>query len=197
MPVKSKSRITIACNSCRMRKQKWESCLQHRRNCDWPEQLKRGPAKGYIESLEHRLYGTENLLLGLLTQVSDTQLAAGIRHSTNIWPRPTQRGSRYWKQFPLLSVPDIRAWQGDCQQDTQLGSTSTPLQSLAQSPTTSGELPVSTEEHSRSGEPEPEPEPEPSPAPAESLQLRISEPQNHPSVWSGAPSLHFQQQFLW
>ncbi|KAJ9199924.1 transcriptional regulator family: Fungal Specific TF [Paecilomyces variotii] len=79
---KKASRITTACNPCRARKQKCsgerprcEQCLEYGRPCAWPEQLKRGPAKGYIETLEHRLHETEHLLLRLLGHVSDDELS--------------------------------------------------------------------------------------------------------------------------
>ncbi|KAJ9374484.1 transcriptional regulator family: Fungal Specific TF [Paecilomyces variotii] len=79
---KKASRITTACNPCRARKQKCsgerprcEQCLKYGRPCAWPEQLKRGPAKGYIETLEHRLHETEHLLLKLLGHVSDDELS--------------------------------------------------------------------------------------------------------------------------
>ncbi|PYH93882.1 hypothetical protein BO71DRAFT_380535 [Aspergillus ellipticus CBS 707.79] len=148
-PAKSSkvSRITVACNSCRFRKQKCSGnkpicsqCHQHNRPCDWPEQLKRGPAKGYIEALEHRLHETESLLLKLLAEVPDSQLSATI-HDTQNGPnshattsgsssssssrstpphtyapplRLGKRGTDYWKRFPLHTVRDIRDWQQDC-----------------------------------------------------------------------------------
>ncbi|KAL4929440.1 Zn(II)2Cys6 transcription factor domain-containing protein [Aspergillus undulatus] len=139
MPARAQSRITTACNACRTRKQKCSGnrpkciqCLEHRRNCDWPEQLKRGPAKGYIESLERRLHETESLLLGLLEQVSDSQLAEGIpspQSQSSPDPNPTgqvrsasasgavsstKRGSEHWELYPLNSVQGIRAWQEEC-----------------------------------------------------------------------------------
>lgn len=67
----------------------------------------RGPAKGYIESLERRLHDTENVLLGLLEQVTDSQLA-GIPHPT-AQLRSGKRGSEYWGSFPLRSVQEIRS----------------------------------------------------------------------------------------
>ncbi|KAE8353150.1 hypothetical protein BDV28DRAFT_157257 [Aspergillus coremiiformis] len=126
------SRITTACNACRFRKQKVQpvctQCLQHNRRCDWPEQLKRGPAKGYIESLEHRLHETENVLLQVLSRISDAQLSASIaqnkqqhrsRHSNGDslycpFPRLGKRGAEYWKEFPLDTAHRIREWQYDC-----------------------------------------------------------------------------------
>ncbi|KAE8374045.1 hypothetical protein BDV26DRAFT_52934 [Aspergillus bertholletiae] len=128
------SRITIACNSCRFRKQKCSGkkpvctqCLQHNRVCDWPEQLKRGPAKGYIESLEHRLHETETVLLKVLSRISDTQLSTSInqdeQHRTRSsigdslyspFPRLGKRGADYWKRFPLDTAHNVREWQYDC-----------------------------------------------------------------------------------
>ncbi|KAE8367223.1 hypothetical protein BDV27DRAFT_77553 [Aspergillus caelatus] len=128
------SRITIACNACRFRKQKCSGkkpvctqCLQHNRVCDWPEQLKRGPAKGYIESLEHRLHETETVLLKVLSRISDAQLSSSInqdrqhktRRSTgdllySPYPRLGKRGAEYWKRFPLDTAHNVREWQYDC-----------------------------------------------------------------------------------
>ncbi|RAL09829.1 Zn(II)2Cys6 transcription factor domain-containing protein [Aspergillus homomorphus CBS 101889] len=144
------SRITVACNSCRFRKQKCNGnkpictqCHQNNRRCDWPEQLKRGPAKGYIEALEHRLQETETLLLKFLSHMSDAQLSSSIQDiqsdihngiaATRSPPpsytpssRSGKRGTEYWKQFPLHTVQDVRAWQQDClnqeQQQHQTGS---------------------------------------------------------------------------
>ncbi|KAE8418202.1 hypothetical protein BDV36DRAFT_164961 [Aspergillus pseudocaelatus] len=128
------SRITIACNACRFRKQKCSGkkpvctqCLQHNRVCDWPEQLKRGPAKGYIESLEHRLHETETVLLKVLSRISDAQLSSSInqdrQHRTrrsigdlvySPYPRLGKRGAEYWKRFPLDTAHSVREWQYDC-----------------------------------------------------------------------------------
>ncbi|PLB55210.1 hypothetical protein P170DRAFT_35635 [Aspergillus steynii IBT 23096] len=117
------SRITIACNSCRTRKQKCSGkrpvctqCSQHNRRCDWPEQLKRGPAKGYIEVLEHRLHETENALLMVLSRISDEQfLSVSERDQSNYLPSPRQekKGTEYWKEFPLDTADNIRRWQYD------------------------------------------------------------------------------------
>ncbi|OJJ60101.1 hypothetical protein ASPSYDRAFT_88983 [Aspergillus sydowii CBS 593.65] len=188
MPVRSQSRITTACNSCRLRKQKCSGnkpkciqCFDHGRNCDWPEQLKRGPAKGYIESLERRLHDTENVLLGLLEQVTDSQLA-GIPHPT-AQLRSGKRGSEYWGSFPLRSVQEIRSWQEDCQRSApEHASTSTPTPCLDQPgfvTPAAVDAPVTQEQSQR-------------------LQAQESpEPQPSVSAWSGAPSANFQQQFLW
>ncbi|GKZ19011.1 hypothetical protein AbraIFM66951_010272 [Aspergillus brasiliensis] len=113
------SRITVACNSCRFRKQK--------RPILTPLS---GPAKGYIEALEHRLHETESLLLNLLAQIPDSQLSATVqgrqdrssRHRNSGSPpqtyssssRPGKRGTDYWKKFPLHTVQEIRDWQNDC-----------------------------------------------------------------------------------
>ncbi|KAL4752388.1 hypothetical protein BDW72DRAFT_72664 [Aspergillus terricola var. indicus] len=192
MPARSQSRITTACNSCRRRKQKCSGnrpkciqCLEHRRNCDWPEQLKRGPAKGYIESLERRLQETEGLLLGLLEQVSDSQLAESIpvpHHDPSAQLRSSKRGSEFWKLFPLKSVQEIRAWQEDRQRSVPEGaSTSAPTPQLAQGD-------VSTP--ATGGEPGFE---------QASLQIQQESPgpQTSLSTWRGAPSVNFQHQFLW
>ncbi|PWY82919.1 hypothetical protein BO70DRAFT_428983 [Aspergillus heteromorphus CBS 117.55] len=122
------SRITVACNSCRFRKQKCSGnkpictqCHQHNRPCDWPEQLKRGPAKGYIEALEQRLHETESLLLKLLSDIPDSHLLSATVPDTpppHTYTSPlrlgAKRGTDYWKRFPLHTVRDIRDWQQDC-----------------------------------------------------------------------------------
>ncbi|KAL4982256.1 hypothetical protein BDW68DRAFT_61924 [Aspergillus falconensis] len=192
MPARSQSRITTACNSCRHRKQKCSGnrpkciqCLEHRRSCDWPEQLKRGPAKGYIEALERRLQETESILLGLLEQVSDSQLAESIlgpHYDLPAQPRSAKRGSEHWKLFPLRSVQEIRAWQEDCQRSVPEGaftSTSTPqvAQGEVSTPAVGEEAGI---QQCRSQPQQESPEPQPS-----------------VSTWYGAPSVNFQQQFLW
>ncbi|OGM49154.1 kinesin light chain [Aspergillus bombycis] len=86
-----------------------------------------GPAKGYIESLEHRLHETENVLLKVLAQISDAQLSASIaqgqqdrtRNSNGHLlyppvPRLGRRGAEYWKRFPLDTPHNVREWQYDC-----------------------------------------------------------------------------------
>ncbi|KAH8700496.1 hypothetical protein BGW36DRAFT_405732 [Talaromyces proteolyticus] len=129
------SRITTACNPCRSRKQKCsgerptcEQCIEYRRECAWPEQLKRGPAKGYTEALENRLLETENVLLTILSNLSQPQLYSILsenisrRDSKNQGkraihiPSPSshKRGVDYWKSFPLSSAEDIRRWEKDC-----------------------------------------------------------------------------------
>ncbi|THC99412.1 hypothetical protein EYZ11_001136 [Aspergillus tanneri] len=120
------SRITIACNPCRTRKQK----------CDWPEQLKRGPAKGYIEALEHRLHETETVLLKVLSDISDEKLSkiivqdkssrtSGDRNHPRYppFPRQDKRGAEYWKRFPLDTAQGIRRWQHDHLNDETSDST--------------------------------------------------------------------------
>lgn len=99
----------------------------------------RGPAKGYIEGLEHRLHEAESLLLTLLPVVSSNQLKCAIdslnshTSSTTILglksrdsrsPTPHIRSSppvlnkktgiEYWESFPLDSVENVRRWQDDC-----------------------------------------------------------------------------------
>src|ERR1700761_2389244 len=101
----------------------------------------RGPAKGYIEGLEHRLHEAESLLLALLPVISTEQLKCATEcltdaASTNInitgvksrdsqspGPHPLRTsppvlnkktGIDYWESFPLDSVENIRKWQDDC-----------------------------------------------------------------------------------
>lgn len=93
--------------------------------------LCRGPAKGYIEGLEHRLHEAESLLLQLLPYVSAEQLQSAVialldhdgadsgrgspdrRSSPPVLNKKT--GIDYWENFPLTSVHDVRRWQQDCE----------------------------------------------------------------------------------
>ncbi|KAL4961288.1 Zn(II)2Cys6 transcription factor domain-containing protein [Aspergillus stella-maris] len=227
MPARTQSRITTACNSCRMRKQKCSGnrpkciqCLDHRRTCDWPEQLKRGPAKGYIESLERRLQETESLLLGLLEQVSDTQLAEGISNShasvqlRSAAATPNAKrgststsGSEHWRLFPLRSVSEVRAWQEECMRPTGglPGSASDSARASISTPTAERYYNAATAEPVQPTEPENinDPQPLAMQDPREREQRpqpqRTPGPEPQPSVstWSGAPSADFQQRFLW
>ncbi|KAJ5374123.1 hypothetical protein N7517_006129 [Penicillium concentricum] len=131
------ARITIACNVCRSRKQKCsglkpvcEQCLENNRPCNWPEQLRRGPEKGYAEALENRLKLTESILLNLLPHVSDEQLSAAIPrreiqdHGTGTYvpfPRLEKRGIESWSQFPLDTSHGIRKWQQACTEPESVG----------------------------------------------------------------------------
>jgi len=83
-----------------------------------------GPAKGYIEGLEHRLRETESLLLQVLPVVPKDYLEAVIMETeesssrSNTTPRRpmlnNKTGIEYWEQFPLDSIDNIRRWQQDC-----------------------------------------------------------------------------------
>lgn len=98
--------------------------------CTWPEQRKRGPAKGYIEGLEHRLHEAESLLLQILPHVSAEQLQTATtalashdedsdRHSPDRRSSPPilnkKTGIDYWDTFPLTSAESIKLWQQDCE----------------------------------------------------------------------------------
>jgi len=92
--------------------------------------VNRGPAKGYIEGLEHRLRETETLLLQILPVVPADHLAAVTAAIAEYEGSPARTGSRstppappvlnkktgieYWEQYPLDSVDSIRRWQQDC-----------------------------------------------------------------------------------
>lgn len=94
----------------------------------------RGPAKGYIEGLEHRLHDAESLLLQVLPFISQTQLRAATaslsidRISETEDPSADKRASPpplnkktgidYWDSFPLDTVDNIRRWQNDCEVQT-------------------------------------------------------------------------------
>lgn len=110
----------------------------------------RGPAKGYIEGLEHRLHEAESLLLQILPHVSAEQLQAATlalanndsdesgrispdrRSSPPILNKKT--GIDYWENFPLTSVNSIRRWQQDCE-----------IHSLTAGPSSSNRSTVKTE----------------------------------------------------
>ncbi|ETI24211.1 hypothetical protein G647_03580 [Cladophialophora carrionii CBS 160.54] len=120
------TRISGACNGCRTKKQKCSG--------------DRGPAKGYIEGLEHRLHEAESLLLALLPIISIEQLKCatdsladgpstinipGLKTRDSQSPGPhalrtsppvlnKKTGIDYWESFPLDTVENIRKWQNDC-----------------------------------------------------------------------------------
>ncbi|KAL4951463.1 hypothetical protein BDW69DRAFT_186365 [Aspergillus filifer] len=235
MPARSQSRITTALETGKNKlynhattprqhltsdqRPKCIQCLDHRRTCDWPEQLKRGPAKGHIESLERRLQETESLLLGLLEQVSDTQLAEGISHpsvqlrsATSGTPNAKRgststSGSEHWRLFPLRSVSEVRAWQEECMRPAGglTGSASGSARASISTPTAERYYNAATADPVQPTEPEhindqrllamqdragQEQRPQPQCTPG-------PEPQPSVSTWSGAPSADFQQRFLW
>lgn len=83
-----------------------------------------GPARGYIEGLEHRLRETESLLLQMLPVVPEnyleavtTDLKGSPARNTTTPRRPilnNKTNVEHWKQFPLDSIENIRRWQQDC-----------------------------------------------------------------------------------
>jgi hypothetical protein len=83
-----------------------------------------GPARGYIEGLEHRLRETESLLLQILPVVPEDYLEAvttdrkGSPDRSITTPRRPMLNNKtnveYWEQFPLDSNENIRRWQQDC-----------------------------------------------------------------------------------
>ncbi|KAJ5654499.1 hypothetical protein N7490_001502 [Penicillium lividum] len=130
-PRKRPSRATTACAACRSRKQKCSGekpvcgqCLEYNRPCKWPEHLKRGPAKGYVEALEHRLQVTESVLFKLLSDIPDSQLKASFPENaasrrecaTSYVPlaRIEKKGIDHWSLHPLDTAKNIRNWQLSC-----------------------------------------------------------------------------------
>jgi hypothetical protein len=89
-----------------------------------PMTMYSGPARGYIEGLEHRLRETENLLLQVLPVVPEDYLEAittdhqgSPARSATALRRPVLNNKtnvEYWEQFPLDSIENIRRWQQDC-----------------------------------------------------------------------------------
>ncbi|OTA08852.1 hypothetical-protein [Trichoderma parareesei] len=130
-----------ACDGCRSRKQKCDEkrptcsrCRDMKRECVWPKLYKRGPAKGYIEALEHRLAVTEAVLLQLL-QVSDDSLlqdafkhepakradvpsAAAIATTTTTDAAGRIEAKKtgtiaHWDSFPLNTADEVKRWAGE------------------------------------------------------------------------------------
>ncbi|KGO38806.1 hypothetical protein PEX1_028450 [Penicillium expansum] len=212
MPSKSKAktpaRITIACNACRSRKQKCsgrkpicEQCLENNRPCNWPEQLRRGPEKGYAEALENRLQLTESILLNLLPHISDEQLSAAIPRRANSgayvpFPRLEKRGMESWSEFPLDTSHSIRRWQQACTESESMGvetqgskrrrlQNERPYDSIQMS-TAIREIDGTVNETSGHSVLESSGNAHEESAPVERM-----------SSWQGAPSFEFQRQFLW
>lgn len=104
-------------------------------NCS-PLMFSRGPPKGYVEALEHRLQLAEGVLLRVLSQVSDTQLRnaipdeQGLQRDGGVSYTPLARlekkGVEHWPQFPLDTARNIRMWQKACV-DQELGDPGNPL----------------------------------------------------------------------
>ncbi|RFU81000.1 zn2-c6 fungal-type dna-binding domain [Trichoderma arundinaceum] len=108
-----------ACDGCRSRKQK----------CD----EKSGPAKGYIEALEHRLAVTEAVLLQLLEVSDDAVLQDAFKHEpskrTDVLnmaaaaTTTTDAAGRieakktgtiaHWDNFPLNTADEVKRWAGE------------------------------------------------------------------------------------
>ncbi|EEA21681.1 C6 finger domain protein, putative [Talaromyces marneffei ATCC 18224] len=139
------SRITTACNPCRSRKQKalqWEKVCKNGslKKLDlWAKDIQAemrtvyriqpGPAKGYVEALEQRLYETEDVLLKVVSQLNQAQLASILstqssfstddgsqdkRKTSRVTLLPSRkRGVEYWKSFPLHDAESIQRWQQD------------------------------------------------------------------------------------
>ncbi|KAJ5824026.1 hypothetical protein N7447_006366 [Penicillium robsamsonii] len=207
------ARITIACNVCRSRKQKCsglkpicEQCLENNRPCNWPEQLRRGPEKGYVEALENRLKLTESILLDLLPHVSDEQLSAAIPrrensqdHGTGTYmpfPRLAKRGIESWSQFPLDTSHGIRGWQQACTEPARVGlETQGSKKRRLQNERSDGSVQTSATIREIDGIVNETPN-----RPVlESLGNAHEEsaPVERMSYWQGAPSVEFQHQFLW
>ncbi|KAL7930361.1 hypothetical protein V8C35DRAFT_313043 [Trichoderma chlorosporum] len=128
-----------ACDGCRSRKQKCDEkrptcsrCRDMKRECVWPKLYKRGPAKGYIEALEHRLAVTEAVLLQLLQVSDDAVLQDAFKHepskradvlNTAAAATTTDAAGRieakktgtiaHWDNFPLNTADDVKRWAGE------------------------------------------------------------------------------------
>jgi hypothetical protein len=191
--------------------------------------MTRGPAKGYVEALEHRLQVTEGLLLKLLSHISDPVLSS-ISPEDSLssngpgyapLARLEKKGIEEWSQFPLDTAQGIRKWQrvctgqeGDGLDNQSVGSPAEVLrgvkrknmddyeQEQSSSPvtyeqrsirkgfsgpghrTTFAEIGSETPGHSNHG------------VGGSDNAQNVSATQTR-SSWDGAPSISFQQQFLW
>ncbi|RHZ59394.1 uncharacterized protein CDV56_103964 [Aspergillus thermomutatus] len=92
----------------------------------------RGPAKGYIEALEHRLHETEHVLLKLLAQMTDEQLSVAVERDQSLsqprYPpflRFGKNDAQYWRRYPLRTARELREWQQDCLNIEKLSSAET------------------------------------------------------------------------
>ncbi|KAK9854663.1 hypothetical protein MYU51_003865 [Penicillium brevicompactum] len=222
---KRPARITIACNACRSRKQKCsgqkpvcEQCLGNNRPCKWPEQLRRGPEKGYAEALENRLQLTESILLNLLPLVSDEQLSwaiplreSGQDHGTAYvpFPRLEKRGIDTWSQFPLDTSQGIRRWHRACVDGSVGSDAPSPKRRRVQNespPGYNGDTVHISRETPDSGSATEPPYPFIPDTPSAIEGYPTQSPSNasqdptavqRMSTWDGAPSMEFQRQFLW
>ncbi|KAL7787940.1 hypothetical protein V8C37DRAFT_389098 [Trichoderma ceciliae] len=128
-----------ACDGCRSRKQKCDEkrptcsrCRDMKRECVWPKLYKRGPAKGYIDALEHRLAVTEAVLLQLLQVSDDAALQDAFKHgpsrrtdvvNTATTATTTDAAGRieakktgtiaHWDNFPLNTPDEVKRWAGE------------------------------------------------------------------------------------
>ncbi|PTB70324.1 hypothetical protein BBK36DRAFT_1173878 [Trichoderma citrinoviride] len=130
-----------ACDGCRSRKQKCDEkrptcsrCRDMKRECVWPKLYKRGPAKGYIEALEHRLAVTEAVLLQLLQVSDDSLLQDAFKHeparradvlntAAMATTTTTDAAGRieakktgtiaHWESFPLNTADEVKRWAGE------------------------------------------------------------------------------------
>ncbi|KAJ5964201.1 uncharacterized protein N7479_004077 [Penicillium vulpinum] len=210
---KRPGRITIACNACRSRKQKCsgrkpvcEQCFENNRPCNWPEQLRRGPEKGYAEALENRLQLTENILLSLLPHVSDEQLSAAIArressqdHGTGTYvpfARLERRGIESWWRFPLDTSDGIRRWQQACTEPKRVGlETQGSEKRRLQNEAPDGSVQMSTATRDTDGTLNETPNCQALESSSDAREE--SAPVERMSSWQGAPSSEFQRQFLW
>ncbi|KAL7916423.1 hypothetical protein GGI35DRAFT_433009 [Trichoderma velutinum] len=107
-------------------------CRDMKRECVWPKLYKRGPAKGYIEALEHRLAVTEAVLLQLLQVSDDAVLQDAFKHeptkradvlNTAATATTTDAAGRieakktgtiaHWDNFPLNTADEVKRWAGE------------------------------------------------------------------------------------
>lgn len=214
--------------------------------------IRRGPAKGYIEVLENRLHETETVLLKVLSQISDAQLASTLSRdqSSNAngyapFSRLGKKGTEYWMRYPLVTAENVREWQQDCTREMS-GSTNEQGR-VPSEPSTSNAMSKHAQRYELNqsdvdarGRYDDSLEFEPRTAPSEasltvhtaaSPPLRLQEnpstgqsrkrqrstgtslhessllnsprqagthhTSQEPSLWTGAPPIKFQKQFLW
>lgn len=101
----------------------------------------RGPAKGYIEALEARLFETEEVLHKVLPCVSTEDLARVLvenpldaKSSSRAVALDRKQAVQIWSRSPMKSLADIQNWCDERSRTAESASESTNSTSLHQDP---------------------------------------------------------------
>lgn len=188
-----------------------------------------GPAKGYIETLEHRLQVTENVLLKVLCQISDAQLSVAIPQDKAAkldrgaiympFSRLEKKGIEDWSEYPLDTPLNIRKWQQACMGLWRVDSSAVHQEQheerdprkrrLEGSPCLDRLGQEREGQGLSSGLKQAYREQEKATQSSPGSNSRVTQTTSavegqqhqanaeHASTWHGAPSVSFQQQFLW